>query len=69
MKIVDNGNYLWRSASGDFPVKVVGSFGKGPDGRIYAKVEGSNTAVPQDELIPTDKKENISRKPKSINWI
>lgn len=45
------GSYIWRSKNVDYPVNVLEFLGKGSDGREYAKIEGTTTAVPVDELI------------------
>ena len=44
------GKYIWKANGVDYPVTVVKFLGKGPDGREYARVLDSNSAVPVDEL-------------------
>lgn len=41
----------WRNKDHDQPVSVIGEAGTGPDGKRYLKIEGSETAIPEDELI------------------
>lgn len=53
------GKYIWNSKDVDYPVTVVSSLGFF-DGREYAKIEESTTAIPIDELkkipdLPQDK--------------
>lgn len=57
------GDYIWKSASSDFHVKVIEFLGKGSDGRVYVKIENSTTAVPFDELEKVQVSK--SRKPNS----
>jgi hypothetical protein len=45
------GRYIWQNKDVDFPVNVLESLGIGSDGRVYVKIEGSNSAIPADELI------------------
>ncbi len=45
------GQATWKNKNYDQPVEVIGFAGKGPDGRDYVFIKGSNTAVPVDELI------------------
>jgi hypothetical protein len=44
------GKYIWISKDTDYPVIVIKCMGQGPDGRFYAKIAGSSTAIPIDEL-------------------
>ncbi len=44
------GDYIWKSKSTDFIVKVIEFLGKGSDDRLYVKIADSTTAVPFDEL-------------------
>lgn len=62
-KIMELGDYIWKSESTDFPVKVVKILGKGSDGRFYVKIADSTTAVPFDELEKVQVSK--SRKPNS----
>jgi hypothetical protein len=39
----------WRRPNGDYPIKIVGYLGKGPNGREYVRIEESNTGIPLDE--------------------
>ena len=48
------GEATWKNKDFDQPVKVVQDMGVGPDGRRYVKVEGSNSAVPYDEIRYAD---------------
>ncbi len=48
---------IWKNAGSDIPVQVTGIAGTSGDGRIYYIVEGSNTALPADELI--EEPENV----------
>jgi len=62
--MLDVGPYIWRSKDKDYPVVVLSFLGKGPDGREYAKIAGSNTAVPIDELQKIEKEKIVkSKKP------
>lgn len=45
---------IWHTKEADRPVVVVGNFGHGMDGRKYARIEGSDTGVPEDELEYTE---------------
>jgi hypothetical protein len=58
---VEPGRYIWRNKNQDQFVDVKSALGKGPDGRLYVKIDGSNTGIPFDEC----RKESIvlSRKP------
>ena len=47
---IEPGEYIWRSKDTDYPVTVIECMGKGPDGRLYVKIAGSDSAVPADEL-------------------
>ena len=40
---------IWRNQDHDQPVKVIADAGE-QDGRRYKKIEGSDTAIPEDEL-------------------
>lgn len=42
---------IWRNKDHDQPVNVMGEAGMGLDGKRYVKIEGSDTAIPEDELI------------------
>lgn len=44
------GNYIWAAKDSDIPVRVIGSLGRGADGREYVAIEGSRAGVPLDEL-------------------
>lgn len=57
------GPYIWRAKDVDYPVNVLEFLGKGPDGREYARVEGTTTAVPVDELQKEKRVESLSSKP------
>lgn len=57
------GSYTWRTKDADYPVTVLEFLGKGPDGREYAKIEESLSAVPVDELIAKKVLKSISIKP------
>lgn len=57
---IEPGEYIWRSKDTDYPVTVVESVGKGPDGRFYVRIADSTTAIPADEL---KKVSNVSRRP------
>lgn len=48
------GPALWSAPDGDIAVRVTGLAGMGSDGRAYVTVEGSDTAVPVDELTFAD---------------
>lgn len=61
MKNIEPGEYIWKSKDFDYPVTVIGYLGQGPDGRDYVRIEGSQTAVPADELHK--KVKVVSRKP------
>lgn len=45
---------IWNSPSGDRPVTIVGSLGRGEDGREYLKIEGSDAGIPADEVEWSD---------------
>ena len=60
---IEPGQYIWRTNNTDFPVTVIESLGKGPDGRSYVKIVGSTTAIPADELVKIAT-EQASRRPK-----
>jgi len=62
---IEPGQYIWRSKETDFPVTVIESIGKGPDGRSYVKIADSTTAVPADELIKVPNVAQASRRPQS----
>jgi len=62
---IEPGQYIWRSKDTDFPVTVIESIGKGPDGRFYVKIADSNTSVPADELIKVPNVAQASRRPQS----
>lgn len=57
------GPYIWRTKDSDYPVTVLEFLGKGSDGRDYAKIAGTTTAVPVDELQKEKSVESISSKP------
>lgn len=57
------GEYTWKAKDADYPVTVLEFLGKGPDGREYARVAGSNSAVPVDELQKEPSVKSVSRKP------
>jgi len=40
----------WKAAEGDIPVKITDYKGKGPDGKDYFGIEGSETGIPMDDL-------------------
>ena len=42
---------IWVNGSGDVHVKVVRILGIGSDLRNYVAVSGSNTGIPEDELL------------------
>lgn len=67
MKIAP-GQYIWKSKNSDLPVTVIESIGTAPDGRLYVRVVGSDTAIPADELIKA--KDEVSRRPepKRLFW-
>lgn len=44
------GRYVWRNKDHDEIVVVTEYLGKGSDGREYARVEGTTTGIPLDEL-------------------
>ena len=46
------GQYIWHTKHQDLPVTVIRSLGKGPDGKTYVQIEGSNTGIPADQLYP-----------------
>lgn len=46
--------YIWMNKESDQIVTVVAELGIGTDGRRYVKIEGSNTGIPFDELVPLD---------------
>jgi primase-polymerase (primpol)-like protein len=48
------GPAIWKNADYDGPVIVTGDAGSGSDGRHYAAIEGSSTAIPADELVYPD---------------
>jgi hypothetical protein len=41
---------IWRNKDHDQPVNVIGEAGMGLDGKRYVKIEGSDTAIPENEL-------------------
>jgi len=45
------GPAIWRNRDYDQPVQVIGDFGVGADGRRYARIAESSTAIPTDELV------------------
>jgi hypothetical protein len=45
------GPATWRHGKTDEPINVVENMGEGPDGRVYVKIEGSQTGIPLDEII------------------
>ena len=59
---IEPGQYIWTSKNNDYHVTVVESLGSGPDGRQYAKIAESTTAVPVDELKKANT-QNRSKKP------
>lgn len=64
--MLELGKYIWKTNGMDYPVTIVEFLGKGSDGRGYARVLDSNTAVPIDELcLPLTQKEikSTSKKP------
>ncbi len=44
------GQATWRNNDSDSPVVITGYKGKGPDGRDYMSIEGSETGIPFDEI-------------------
>lgn len=62
-EIMKPGEYIWATKDSDLPVTVIGSAGKGPDGRMYAKLANTETAVPVDELKKVNNAPKRSRKP------
>lgn len=40
----------WRNKDVDQPVTVIGDAGVAADGRIYVRISGSDTAIPEDEI-------------------
>ena len=54
------GKYIWHTKHADTPVTVIRILGKGPDGRTYVQIEGTNTGIPQDELSPAQKPRGYS---------
>lgn len=63
VSMLNPGQYIWRTKDADYPVTVVEFLGRGPDGREYAKINGSNTAIPVDELRKEKTVTSISKKP------
>lgn len=61
--MLNPGPYIWRTKDTDYPVTVEEFLGKGPDGREYARIAGTNTAVPVDELQKEKSVKSISKKP------
>jgi len=57
------GEYIWRAKDHDQLVVVEAVLGE-VEGRIYVKIEGSNTGIPFDECKPVKNVSN-SRKPTS----
>ena len=49
------GEAIWDNGGVDYPVNIIGSAGSGKDGRQYVNIEGSNTAIPLDEIRRIDK--------------
>lgn len=43
------GEAIWKNADSDQPVKIIGKAGES-NGRVYVNIEGSNTAIPLDEI-------------------
>jgi hypothetical protein len=41
---------VWSNEHSDLPVTVLGSYGPGPDGREYLRIEGSTVGIPADEF-------------------
>jgi hypothetical protein len=41
---------IWRNKDVDQPITVIDRIGSGHDGRDYLKIEGSDTAIPEDEV-------------------
>jgi hypothetical protein len=64
--IMELGKYIWKAQGADYPVTVIAFLGKGPDGREYAKVEGSESAVPVDELQRVVKTSSKKPQPKRL---
>ena len=60
--MLELGKYIWKANGLDYPVIVVEFLGKGSDGREYARVLDSNTAVPVDELHKETSIKSISKK-------
>jgi len=60
---IEPGKYIWKAKSGDQEVVVLSALGTGPDGRLYVKIEGSNTGIPFDECHK-EKGGTLSRKPR-----
>lgn len=61
--MVKPGEYIWRAKDHDQLVVVLGILGE-VNGRIYVRIEGSNTGIPFDECRPV-KPANKSIKPPS----
>lgn len=59
--MVKPGQYIWRAKDHDQLVVVEGVMGE-VQGRIYVKIQGSNTGIPFDECRPI-KPANKSIKP------
>jgi hypothetical protein len=49
--LVKAGPAIWRNRDYDQPVQVIGDLGVGADGRCYARIADSDTAIPADELV------------------
>ncbi|MBI2031612.1 MAG: hypothetical protein HYT08_03255 [Candidatus Levybacteria bacterium] len=47
---VKTGGATWKMKDEDRPIVVTGYKGKGPDGRDYVSIEGSETGIPLDEI-------------------
>lgn len=64
---IESGKYIWRSATGDIPVTVIGFLGTF-NGKGYAKVVEGNTGILIDELakIKVDSSESKKPKPKPL---
>lgn len=52
---IKTGSATWKTRDADYPINITGFAGRGPDGKIYVNVEGTDTAIPLDEIqYPTE---------------
>lgn len=47
--MIEPGVYIWTTKDLNLVITIVDVLGEGPDGRLYVKIEESDTGIPFDE--------------------